>query len=174
MNDIKYQFTDHWGGTFPDCDIKLYEAAWNDYGFNGNFEVQFMDKLGIKYDLKDKWLRISRVDGTKMKRLSMHEIYCKDNTCIKINKYEYISFPSKNLCIALLLNFNLEERKKISEDLCFNFASGPEFERFKLSNMYKDAILRFKDEEIFIEEMKERELILFSALPINDWLSNIM
>lgn len=174
MDKINYFFSDHWGGTLEDTDVKLYECTWNDWGHYGIFEfVSLRNKrLHFLYDVDSHayGLRIGRIDGRRMELNELNKIYGKTNIN-SLSDNIYITFPSKALCIAMLLNMDLESRCKVAKDLCFNFAEGTSFLQFKYSDMYKKAILRNVSEEVFIEDMKECKKILFCELPVSEWLS---
>ena len=105
-----------------------------------------------------------------MKRLELNSIY-GDKLIHKLSSDTYISFPSKDLCIALLLNFPLDVRKEIAESMGFNFGEGVNFTRFKSTDMYKKAILRDLTESEFLKDLQERKKIYYSDLPISEWLS---
>lgn len=174
MDSINYYFSDHWGGFLEDTDVKLYEVTWNDWGYHGIFEFVTLrnKKLHFGYDVYPQAysLRIGRVDGNRMELNELSKVFGNKNVNT-LPENTYITFPSKNLCIAMLLNLPLETRKKVASDLCFNFGEGISFLQFKSSNMYKKAILRNLSEEDFRENMKERKKILFCDLPISEWLT---
>lgn len=174
MDNINYYFSDHWGGFLEDTDIKLYEVTWNDWGYHGFFEFVALRNKKLHFEHNDSpqsyGMRIGRIDGHKMELNELHKVFGNKNVN-NLPKDTYITFPSKKLCIAMLLNLPLETRKKVAKDLCFNFGEGINFLRFKSSKMYKKAILRNLSEEDFLEDMKERKKILFCDLPISEWLS---
>ena len=173
MEEFNFYFTDHWGGFLPGTDVKLYESTWNDWGHHGIFEFVFQNEGKLKLSHTPEScnfvFRLGRLDGDRMKRLELNSLY-GDRLIHELPNYSYISFPSKDLCVALLLNFSLEVRKKIAESLSFNFGEGINFTRFKYTDMYKKAILRNITESEFLNDLNERKKIYYSELPISEWL----
>lgn len=171
MEQLNYYFPDHWGRTAQNADVVLYEIPWNNYGYRGFFEFQFFRKK-TKYNIKKTLsLSICRIDGTMKKRHELREIYSPSDKCFtRLSDQVYISFPSTDLCLGLLLNFTLEQRKEIAINLCFNFGKGPEFEKFKDTEQYSVSILRACSEDDFLGRLKECEKILFCDLEINELL----
>lgn len=171
MNQLNYYFTNHWGGSPLNSDVVLYEATWNNYGYHGIFEFQIRKK--IRYSIsKTLFLYICRVDGTMKKRHELREIYSHSDKCFtKLNSSSfYISFPSKDLCLGLLLNFSLEQRKAIAQNLCFNFGEGSDFEKFKTTEQYRVSILRYRNEKDFLNSLYECKKILFCELALSELL----
>lgn len=171
-NKINYYFTDHWGGSPLSADIVLYEVTWNNYGYHGFFEFQFRKRN--RYDFcKTLCLTICRIDGTMKKRHDLRKVYSPLGKCFaKLNGSScYISFPSQDLCLSLLLNFSLEQRKEIAKNLCFNFGEGSDFDKFKSTEQYHVSILRNCNEEDFLNRLKACKQILFCELGISDLLN---
>lgn len=167
MESLKYYFPDHFGCSPGIADISLYETTWNNYGYHGSFEFNIRSK--IKYRInKILLLPICRIDGNMKERHELRYVYSPSNKCFsKLSEGVYISFPSKDLCLTLLLNYTKEQRINISKSLCFNFGEGPDFNRFKSTEQYKKSILRYCNEELFLNNLKECKQILFCDLDLN-------
>ncbi len=166
MDTLNYYLTDHWGGSPQGTDIVLYEITWNNYGFHGMFEFQIRNQ--VKYEIKGThMLDICRIDGTMKKRHELRSIYSPSDKCFtQLSNGIYISFPSKSLCLTLLLNYTAEQRKEIAKKLCFNYGEGIDFEMFKKTEQYKVSILRNFSEEKFLSGLKECKKMMQSELDL--------
>lgn len=170
MGKLKYYFTDHWGKAPLDAEIVLYEIIWNNYGFHGIFEFKFKKK--VKFQLSTiQTVSICRIDGKMKKRHELRDLYSQNEECCSgLNDRRYISFPSKDLCLCLLLNFSPVERQQIARSLCFNFGEGHDFEEFKTTEQYRVSILRNSNEVSILESLKECKRILFCDVELNNLL----
>lgn len=167
MDQLNYYFSDHWGGSALNTDFLLYEITWNNYGYHGMFELQCRKKLRYNFN-KTLHLSICRIDGTMKKRHELKTIYSSSDKCFtKLNDCVYLSFPSKDLCLLLLLNFTKEQRIEIANSLCFNFGEGYEFDQFKSTKQYKVSILRNTTEEKFLSILQECKQIIFCDFDVN-------
>lgn len=172
MESINIFLPNHWGRINPESDISLYECTWNNYGYHGLFEFKLHHK--INYNIKPtQHLHICRIDGTMKKRHELRSIYSCDDKCFShLSSSIYISFPTKALCLNLLLNCSLELRKEICKRLCFNFGEGSAFDSFKCTDQYTNSILRFRSEEKFLDDMRECKKLIFFDLDLNSLLDS--
>lgn len=174
MEELKICFSDHFGGAFDDSNIVMYESTWNDFGYHGMFEFHL--RTDGKYHnhnivLKEtNWLNIVRIDGTMKKRHVLCNRYNSNISCLP--SHEFISFPSKELCLTLLLNYPLKVREIIAKALCFNFGEDNKFRIFAKTNQYRVSILRCRTEEEFLKDIKVCKEILFCELPLNELLAD--
>lgn len=171
MRKLKYYFTPTlYDGIPEDANVRLAELHWNDYGYFGYFNFDFLN-FELKVQRTGGSVRIGRISKHSAP-LRFGELSNKYQNTIDSIYSGYITFPDQDLCINLLLNFSLEEREQIAKDLNFNFAdrTNNDFSMFRANPMYGSAILRNQTEEEFIECMQNNKKIFYCELPINEWI----